>query len=139
MELAQQFEYVVQKPNAEFWAGLAVGRGCQIYVPFKCRMFSGPLYGWRYPDAVSERKQWDDTKAEWEKRVAKGIEGADKALKAHLESFRVSDDAVDDDNVGIWDPYIGDEGLNLHIYKEPPLVDIVPEYMKTLHAREFGL
>jgi hypothetical protein len=39
-------EYITQKPCAEFWIGLARGRGVEIYLPPRNQMLRAPLYGY---------------------------------------------------------------------------------------------
>jgi hypothetical protein len=47
-EMASETEYVDQKPCAEFWMGLAYGRGLEVYLPKGCRLLgqSTKLYGY---------------------------------------------------------------------------------------------
>jgi hypothetical protein len=46
-EMAGGDEYVPQKACAEFWIGLAIGRGIEIYLPDKSQLLWGPLYGYQ--------------------------------------------------------------------------------------------
>lgn len=50
VELAQQIEYIMQRPGTEFWLGMAMGSGVQLYLPAKCRILNGVMYGYRWPD-----------------------------------------------------------------------------------------
>jgi hypothetical protein len=44
-EMADEIEYVKQKACAEFWIGLAMGRGVEIYTPPNCQILWSALYG----------------------------------------------------------------------------------------------
>ena len=44
-EMSAEVEYVQQKACAEFWIGVALGMGIEIYVPTNCQLVSSPLYG----------------------------------------------------------------------------------------------
>jgi len=95
VELAQQEEYFLQRPNTEFWGGYLVGRGIQFYVPTMCRIFNGSMYGYRYPDLGGEIEKQMQKKAQEGKPVSMS-----KILKAVA-----GPDATEEDNVGMWDPY----------------------------------
>src|SRR3990172_8275522 len=40
-------EYIPQKACAEFWIGMAIGRGVEIYLPPNNQLVWGPLYGYQ--------------------------------------------------------------------------------------------
>ncbi len=44
-EMADEIEYVKQKACAEFWIGLAMGMGVEIYTPPECQILWSNLYG----------------------------------------------------------------------------------------------
>jgi len=44
-EMASNDEYVEQKACSEFWIGLAMGLGIEIYLPPTCIMMFSELYG----------------------------------------------------------------------------------------------
>jgi len=47
-EMSSQEEYAYQKPCLEFWLGIAIGKGIEVYVPEGCRLLGGEekLYGY---------------------------------------------------------------------------------------------
>jgi len=45
-EMAGGDEYVPQRACAEFWVGMALGRGVEIYLPNNSQLLFGPLYGY---------------------------------------------------------------------------------------------
>jgi hypothetical protein len=45
-EMANDEEYVLQRANAEFWAGVAIGRGIELYIPEGCGLLTGPMYAY---------------------------------------------------------------------------------------------
>lgn len=44
-EFADDLEYVRQKACAEFWIGIALGKGIEIYTPPECNILHSELYG----------------------------------------------------------------------------------------------
>jgi hypothetical protein len=88
VELAQKQEYIMQRPNTEFWLGLCAGRGVQLYVPQITRVLQGTFYAYRYPGIRDVRAEIAQAKKEG------------KEIK-----WEPPDDIVDEDNVGDW----GDE------------------------------
>jgi len=46
-EMSSGDEYIEQKGCAEFWIGLAIGRGIEIFLPDKSQLLWGPLYGYQ--------------------------------------------------------------------------------------------
>ena len=44
-EMADDIEYVRQKACAEFWIGMALGRGVEVYTPHNCQILYSDLYG----------------------------------------------------------------------------------------------
>ena len=46
-EMAATDEFAPQKSCAEFWLGLAMGLGVEIYLPPSCELLWGPLYGYQ--------------------------------------------------------------------------------------------
>jgi hypothetical protein len=44
-EMADEIEYVKQKACAEFWIGLALGLGVEVYTPPNCQILWSNLYG----------------------------------------------------------------------------------------------
>ena len=46
-EMAGGDEYAPQKACAEFWLGMAMGMGVEIYLPPKSQLLWGPLYGYQ--------------------------------------------------------------------------------------------
>lgn len=44
-EMSEDTEYAQQKACAEFWIGLAVGKGIEIYMPEGCQLMNSSLYG----------------------------------------------------------------------------------------------
>lgn len=53
-EMAGGDEYVPQKTCAEFWLGIALGMGIEIYLPDKSQLLWGPLYGYQGHGASNE-------------------------------------------------------------------------------------
>ncbi len=49
VELAQEVEYIEQRPSFEFWAGFAAARGVEIYVPEITRVLKAHFYGYDHP------------------------------------------------------------------------------------------
>lgn len=86
VELAQRQEYIMQRPNTEFWLGLCAGRGVQLYVPQITRILQGVFYAYRYPGL-------NDVKAE----IAESKKH-NKPVK-----WEPTDDLFDEDNVGEWE------------------------------------
>lgn len=102
VELAQEIEYVMQRPSTEFWVGYAMARGIQVYVPAKTRILQGTMYGYRFPDRMSEAKGlWDHKQKEGEPI------SQEEAWKQCA-----GEDLPDDDNVGAWEDY-GDVDYNI--------------------------
>jgi hypothetical protein len=66
-EMAHDTEYVTQKANAEFWIGLALGRGIEIYIPEECSLLTGPLYAYQGQGSrnLMEGSHYDDDKQEY--------------------------------------------------------------------------
>ena len=44
-EMSDDIEYVKQKACAEFWIGMAMGMGLEIYAPENCQLLWSALYG----------------------------------------------------------------------------------------------
>jgi len=44
-EMSGEIEYVQQKACAEFWIGVALGMGIEVYSPTNCQLLFSPLYG----------------------------------------------------------------------------------------------
>ena len=44
-EMADDIEYVKQKACGEFWIGMALGRGVEVYTPSSCQILYSDLYG----------------------------------------------------------------------------------------------
>lgn len=44
-EMSDNIEYVMQKACAEFWIGVALGRGIEVYTPPNCQILHSELYG----------------------------------------------------------------------------------------------
>jgi len=86
-ELAQKKEYIMQRPNTEFWVGLGIGIGVQFYVPAITRIMQGVFYAYRYPSVQDLRRDIAETKAagEWDDRNWEPPEGT-----------------IEEDNVGEW-------------------------------------
>ena len=115
-ELSQEIEYTMQRPNTEFWCGVAVGRGVTVYVPQNCRILTGNeptpalmpfphLYGYRWPDVSYHLRAGDAT---------------------------VAADAVMEDNVGDWGEYGDDTGYLPVLPTIPPMpLDEFLEFEKT--------
>lgn len=85
VELAQKQEYIMQRPNTEFWLGLCIGRGVQVYVPDVTRVLKGVFYAYRYPSLNDVRQEIAHAKKN------------NKKVK-----WEPTDDMVDEDNVGEW-------------------------------------
>ena len=86
-ELAQQKEYIMQRPNTEFWVGIGIGMGVQFYVPSVTRIMKGVFYAYRYPSVQDLRNEIEQKEASssWDERGWEPPEGT-----------------VDEDNVGEW-------------------------------------
>ena len=86
-ELAQKKEYVMQRPNTEFWIGLGIGLGVQFYVPAITKILQGVFYAYRYPSVQDLRNEIAQQKAssKWDDRNWEPPEGT-----------------VDENNVGEW-------------------------------------
>jgi hypothetical protein len=46
-DMGAQDEFIPQKACAEFWMGLALGLGKEIYMPPNCQLCWAPLYGYQ--------------------------------------------------------------------------------------------
>ena len=49
VELAQQVEYMEQRPSTEFWMGVAGAHGVEIYVPRVTKVLKSHFYGYDHP------------------------------------------------------------------------------------------
>jgi hypothetical protein len=47
INMASNNEYKKQKPSAEFWLGIALGRGAEVYLPPNCQLMKSDIYGGR--------------------------------------------------------------------------------------------
>lgn len=47
MEMAGSDEFVAQKPCGEFWQGVILGKGVELYLPPNNQMLTGKLYGYQ--------------------------------------------------------------------------------------------
>jgi len=47
MEMSGADEYVKQRPCGEFWLGMILGMGKELYLPEGCQMLAGKLYGYQ--------------------------------------------------------------------------------------------
>lgn len=56
IQLAQQIEYIMQRPCTEFWCGIAIGQGIQLYTPNNCNIMAGAMYGYRWPNLESAKQ-----------------------------------------------------------------------------------
>jgi len=45
-EMSDELEYEKQRPCGEFWIGMAMGMGVEIYTPDNCQLLNGELYGY---------------------------------------------------------------------------------------------
>jgi len=45
-EMRADTEYFYQRPNAEYMIGVAMGKGIEVYLPPRCNLLSGTLYGY---------------------------------------------------------------------------------------------
>jgi len=52
-EMADDTEYVKQKACAEFWIGIALGKGKEVYLPPGNSLASGPIYGYQGEGAAN--------------------------------------------------------------------------------------
>jgi len=86
-ELAQKQEYMMQRPNTEFWVGIGIGLGVQFYVPQITRILKGVFYAYRYPSIPDMQAEIAQKKADksWDER-----------------NWEPTPDLVDEDNVGDW-------------------------------------
>lgn len=72
VQLAQQIEYTMQRPSTEFWLGLAIGKGVEVYVPGNSYVLSGETYGYRFPHGDPTIGQFDEDNVgywDWEDDV----------------------------------------------------------------------
>ena len=60
VQLAQQVEYMMQKPSTEFWLGMMIARGIEVYVPENGYLLSGETYGYRNPHGNPSLGQIDE-------------------------------------------------------------------------------
>ena len=95
VELAQEIEYIMQRPGTEFWIGMAAGRGIQLYFPTRTRVMSGVLYGYRWPDRKTDAKALFDHKT---------MEGEPITIEKAWEEA-AGENLPDEDNVGPWNDY----------------------------------
>jgi len=86
-ELAQKKEYIMQRPNTEFWVGMGIGLGVHFYVPKVTRILQGVFYAYRYPSVQDLRNEIAQQKAagKWDER-----------------NWEPPDGIVEEDNVGEW-------------------------------------
>ena len=86
-ELAQKKEYIMQRPNTEFWMGLGVGLGVRFYVPAITRLLQGVFYAYRYPSVMDTKNEIAQLKSSsrWDER-----------------NWEPPDGLTEEDNVGEW-------------------------------------
>jgi len=67
VELAQEVEYIEQRPSTHFWIGLASALGMEVYVPRVTRILRDHFYGYEYPKPQTEEhfKLLEDNVGEW--------------------------------------------------------------------------
>ena len=58
-EMSDDIEYVQQKSCAEFWIGLAMGLGIEIYAPENCQILWSALYGGHELGQGWENEDWE--------------------------------------------------------------------------------
>src|SRR3990167_8228054 len=67
VELAQEVEYIEQRPSTEFWMGVAGAHGVEIHVPRVTRVLKANFYGYDHPKPETEeqRKLLENNVADW--------------------------------------------------------------------------
>jgi hypothetical protein len=55
-EMATDTEFRYQKGSTEFWMGLAAGLGKELYIPPKCQLLSGAMYGWEASRMINRQR-----------------------------------------------------------------------------------
>jgi hypothetical protein len=60
VQLAQKIEYQMQKPSTEFWIGMMIASGMEVYVPENGYLLSGETYGYRFPHGDAAVGQIDE-------------------------------------------------------------------------------
>jgi hypothetical protein len=88
-EMAHNTEYVSQKANAEFWLGIALGRGIEVYLPDECSMLAGPLYAYQGqgPRNLMEGSHYDDDKPR-DCQIPGGVGAGDSEAERILAKIR---------------------------------------------------
>jgi hypothetical protein len=88
VEMSHDSEYAYQRPNMEYWIGIAKGKGINVQVPANCSLLRGDLYGFedaaiahqtflslRRTDLIGQ--QQEATKLAWEAQgTCKGLQQA---------------------------------------------------------------
>jgi hypothetical protein len=64
-EMGTDTEFRYQKGSTEFWMGLAAGLGKELYIPEKCQLLSGAIYGWEASRMIN-RQRLEFYQAQWE-------------------------------------------------------------------------
>jgi len=132
-ELAQKKEYVMQRPNTEFWVGLGIGMGVQFYVPAITKILQGVFYAYRYPSVQDLRNEIAQQKADgtWDERnwePPEGTEDEDNVVEFPEPSALVS---VDPEFGGIFSEFDDYEPVTVNYNIEDPDSDmpqIMPGY-----------
>ena len=67
VELAQEVEYMEQRPSTEFWMGIAGAHGVEIHVPKVTRVLKANFYGYDHPkpETVEQAKILEDNVGDW--------------------------------------------------------------------------
>lgn len=67
VELAQEVEYLEQRPSTEFWMGVATANGVEIHVPRVTRVLKSNFYGYDHPkpDTEEQKKLLENNVGEW--------------------------------------------------------------------------
>jgi hypothetical protein len=65
VQLAQKIEYQMQKPSTEFWIGMMIASGMEVYLPENGYLLSGETYGYRFPHGNPSLGQIDEDNIGW--------------------------------------------------------------------------
>lgn len=106
-EMAANEEYANQKPCGEFWLGIAIGRGCQVYLPPGCALLGKQmmLYGYEMTRGINpmhveiRERAFTSGKAQLAGKMAEA-QGKKKALidehKVYVNQFKMAIAQIDE-------------------------------------------
>lgn len=92
INLATTTEYANQRPSAEYWLGVAHGRGIKLTIPADCTLLNGDMYGPKRKGVITSvrldtRKQRLEYQAQINDQEYQSANGAVQALQHVREEF----------------------------------------------------